>query len=188
MADRLEVAVQVEDDVGVDGESEERLAQGSVLAVRRQVRCRLAQRISDERHVPVRVGTVLRADPRGHGLGEVGPAAVEVGQEIEVVAARMAAHDRLTEPDRVRHRNDDDLAGDFPFRLRRLQQRTEQGERHDAGQLVAVEARLQIGLGPGARLTEGQNLQAVPRARRRARQVDGPRAHEALRCRSAARD
>jgi len=155
----LAVAVQVQHDVGVDAQAQQRAAQAFERRARGQRLGELAQRLAHEGDVGVRIGPQPAIDAREHALVQVGVVAVEVLAAAQVEAAHRRLQHALREADRVGHGHQHDLADDAAFGLQRRQALAQVMGDQQAGDLVGVQRGLQRGLGAGAGRAEMQAQQ-----------------------------
>ncbi|KGM35295.1 hypothetical protein P409_05355 [Inquilinus limosus MP06] len=84
-------------------------------------------------------------------------AAVEVDPAVELVASLAGAVQPLLLPDRVGPGHDGDVAADVARRLGPAQPGAERVEGDDAGQLLGMQRRLEIGGRPAAAAAEAQH-------------------------------
>ncbi len=146
----LAVAVQVQDDVGVDAQTQQRAAQALERAVFRQRGGALAQGGADQRDVVRRVAVQLAVDPLDDRVEQVGVVAVEVLAAGEIESALHRLKHALRQADRIGHRHQHDLAEDAPLGLEPGQAGAQVVGHQQPGNLVGVQRGLQRGLGAAA--------------------------------------
>lgn len=148
---RLVVAMQVEDDIGVERQAEQGLAQLADLVHRPVAVQRREQRRTHQRHIlPGVAGQPAGKGGGGRG-GEVGVVPVEIAVAGKRETADVIIQHRLRQADRIGARHQHDLAADRAGRVQRVETPDQVMGGQHARQLVGVQPSLDIGLGPGAR-------------------------------------
>ena len=150
---RLVVGMEVEDDVGVMGEAEQRVAERGDLAGGSAAVERGAHRRSDRRDVAAGVGPEPAVEPLGDRRGEVGIAAVEVARSVRLVAAAQVALACCARPIGL-------ATGTSTASPRRSAAASSTGQlvqHQHSWQLVGMESGLQIRLRARARRPEAQH-------------------------------
>mmetsp|Transcript_9628 Transcript_9628/g.22429 ORF Transcript_9628/g.22429 Transcript_9628/m.22429 type:complete len:283 (+) Transcript_9628:4067-4915(+) len=136
---RLGIAVQVECDVGVAGQTHQRAAQRLQLRVGRRSQHGGFQRAAQHGHIGLRVGAELRLHGLGHGVDLVGVVAVEVLAGGQLEAAGMHMQQVLGQADRVGHGHQHDLAAQAAGGLQRIQLQAQVVGHQHAGQFVGMQ-------------------------------------------------
>jgi len=158
------VAMQVEDQVGVEREARQRQAQAVQGVARRAARQVLGHRGANR-------GDVLGlrvAQPGPDGLGdrreEIRPVAVEIAAAGELVASDVLRTDELAQTEGIGVGHHDDLAEDLARRLGRIEPAQEVLDGQHGRHLVGVQRGLEIGLGAGAGRAVAVNQDLAPGA------------------------
>jgi hypothetical protein len=120
MGYRVQIAVHIDNKIGIDRPRKQHTTQRSVFGIYRHSGDQLEQRLTDETHIAGGIGAQHRSDALGQQLGKIGPVSVEVCHFCQVVSAEMAIHDLLRQPNRVSDRDETDLACDTAGGLKLL--------------------------------------------------------------------
>ncbi len=121
------------------------------LVARARLGQNLQHRGADQRDIPGGIAGEATSDAVADGGGEIGVFAIEVAGAAQLEAAEMDAVHVLGEADRIGDRDDNDLALDGAGAGERVEARDQVMHHHQAGDLVGMDRRLEIGLGPRTR-------------------------------------
>ncbi len=181
----LEVAMQVEHQVGVAGVAiEQALHALQFRGRRRQGVQRRAQGLADQRDIGRRIAAETLADAVDHRVQQVGEIAIEVAPAAHFEAPLVQRLDHLPETDRIGHRHQLDGAAQAAFRLQQAQPLLQLPGGAHARQLVGVQAGLDVDLARAA--AEAEHAQALLASQGAPRQQVVDTLHAVLRIRICA--
>ena len=179
------LAVQIQHEVGVQRQAEQGALQVFGRGADLGGGVRAQQGGADQGGVGSRVAAQPGRHRGGHGRRQVGIGPVEVHAVRQAEPPVQPTHHALLQADRVRHRDNDDLAPDAPGVRMGLQQPDQVPRRQHPRHLVRVETGLDVNLGSRPGRPEPVDGQRVRRPRRQAGERQG--LHHAAARRSSVR-